>query len=677
MKNYSRIKIIFSIALLTFSGPLPKSWAMGGVGTGGGNPMLLSQVDVSSQLLNFAQKIESNHAQVAQSLKKMLKEKRIFAYEGNCKIVEFPDSAQHPRRYWYAKLSDQRVVVDKSLFQLSTEKQLQILTELSLSKREISEKLITTEMSKTGNVAGAIQKIREQVTEPLFQKWIIEAFNNELDKANFFQIPESCFIPANNQSATFLKEGHLIGVRGFTRMTPGANIYFSSEVLSYGELDLTHVIAAELGHHLPIGQEAANEATVDALASVITMGNQSIQSKAIMTDLGAKLLIYNIFARKNIELPNVTEGTEKDTKTKIKGEIPPAIMKLRSFLESEKINRAARSVFNGFNELFGEITMSRLRDCSETYWLYSFVEYDRSVKDEFKRRAPTEMEEIMMNLYGLDRQFCRMVNNVFGKTFIEYGGYGTSYLESAEEKCQEPNTSWQPEPVEGSRISEKKKKKLKELDYRIHSFKKILCEGVNQYSHETPFQGTAAERELILAVVGGDVVKVGKLLQAGVNPNTRDTRMKYNIDYDRNPQDFRVYFREYATSKKENSLLFKTFAHLARVNNEPDQKYSRIIELLLAAGANPETFMESLLSSISSSEPLSSQAEYHYLLLVRKYTKTKLYLGPIMRDFHVCNKELMSILVPISADLNDSDMVRRYFDDDPVRTIGEAKKTCR
>lgn len=564
MKNLS----VFSQITMAISFTVAPICAFaGGAGPGGGGPLLLAAKNVNAEIRKFS---ETNPA-----LEKMITQNTLIGFAGDCKITGFTAQSSKPQRLWYITLKNGRTIVDPQLFKESQKKQINVVTALAEGKDSPAENLNVYDLPKKGEVANAIASIRAELkNSKLFEAWIKDTFYLELDQTRFYTISEKCFVNANNQSDSLLEKGKIVSVRGFTQTTAFADIYFSSEVSTYQELGLKHIIAAELGHHLPIGPEASNETTVDALAAVIALGSDSIDSKAIMFNLAGKLLIHRILAKANIQVPDITTSVHKEDLTPITGPTPLVIENLRNFLKSDELALAAQDVFNGFNNLWGEVKFVTLRDCDMSYWLYAGVSYDQMVKKTFEKRAPTEMEEVLLNLSQLDRHFCPAVNHVFGKTFIEYGGYGTSYLSSAERDCLLRETKPEkPYIVTGQSISNQKRNELMNLNQKIEAFKDLLCPAVKKfYSWGLPFRGTVQERQLILAVIGEDVSAVESLLKAGVSPHIRDSRETIDSDYHRG-KNFSVYYHSYSYNK---SLI-----SLSRDKN--------IENLLIQYGAEPES----------------------------------------------------------------------------------------
>jgi hypothetical protein len=574
MRASSNFKLVSSLLVLAFFGPLSISLA-GGIGTGGGDPVLLKQVDVRSDVRKFAKKIEVMYPEFSAQIANLANSTKILSFEGRCGIVEIRDDV--PKRTNFLRLKDGTIILNPSVFELSLQDQERILYGLIDSSRATVHPLQVTEIRKTGRIKIALDNIREQLNSKIFQSWLSTAYNEELDRSKFYLIsePDRCFVNANNQAPNLLDQGYVVGVRGFTQAKAGANIYFSNEILDYGQLGMLHLIAAEVGHHLPIGKEAENEATVDALAAVLTVGAESIDSQATMFNLQSKLMFLNIFAKNNIELPDVTQPTEHERKDKIIGEIPPAIRDLRAFLQTEEVANRARWVFNGFNRLLGEIKMSSLRDCGFSSYFYAGVHYDRMVNRTFETRKPTEMEEIKLQLSRLDSEFCGLVNDVFGKTFIEYDGYGTSYLSHAEKECLALEPNWRRTiDLKGVKISAQKRENLSFLDQHIYAFKKVLCEGVlKYYSRGTPFRGTDLEREMILAVIAGDASKVRELLKLGVSRDLKDSREKYDEDYQREGE-FGVFFRTYVSNESLSKIAEDALIHPG------NERFSEVLKLL-------------------------------------------------------------------------------------------------
>jgi hypothetical protein len=572
------MKLLKSISMLMILAFCP-FLAAGPGGSSGGQPRLIDQISVADKITQLTSAIKTDHPKLAEWLQEASAKNKIVGFAGSCKIVDFPSvQSEQPRRYWYFQMGE-KTVIDPQFFQLSMERKVKILSDLAESgfagDQAASDPISFKEIAISERVQTALELLRNRLAGSLFEKWIANSYTEEMKTAKLYGTQESCFVTRDNQVESVFQNHQIIAVRAFTQARPGAAVYFSTAIDSYENSDLAHVIASELGHHLPIGSLAKDETVVNNLAAILILGNESTESRVLMSELRSRLLVSHLLYKNGIRLPEIVEGSAAEEKIKIKGEIPKPIQRLRYFFRSEKMKIASLSVLDGFNELLGDVKLTSLRSCATSYWLYSGVEYDRTVKGGFQQREPTEMEEIKMNLYQLDNRFCSLVNNVFGKTFIEYSGYGTSWLDHAEVSCM---SGTRPADIKGKHISNEKLNELRDLDRKITSFKSVLCDGFTKiYSNGIAFQGTQMDREMILAVEAGNVARVREYLKAGVSPNLKDTRVKYNQDFDRGA-DFSTYWTTYSTGK---SLI--QIADWRRLSGDT-ARFDEIIGVLLDAG---------------------------------------------------------------------------------------------
>ncbi len=621
----------------------------GGNSGGGGKPMLLEQV---SQVLPG----------VSQT---------VVTYRRSCQIINLTGKDENPQRVWFLRAQD-RVILDPEVFKLPRIEQEKIFADLSRNVPVVKEQVLAQEILKTGKFAKALNSLKFELTSHSYLPWLAQALVDDIRVSRFYEIPGDCFILANNQNPSVLKDGKIVGVRAFTRFRAGANVYFSSSVKNYEQLDLVHVIASELGHHLPVGKAAEDESVVNALANVLVMGFDSVESQAILSALLPKLIVWNVAFKTHFKVKERIESSVPSDMIQIKGKIPQPLLNLRNFLNSPEIQEAALTVLNGFNDLLGDTYMESMRSCSMSFMLYGGVEYDRTVLGTFEKRAPTELEQIKMDLYPMDRRFCFQLNNIFGPAFLEYDGYGQSSLRAGENYCLENEFHPEPEPiVDPKNLSPQKLSELTELNHKITSFHSKLCRGVlKHYSMGIPFAGTLEERKLILAVIGNDVASVEKYFRAGVNPNLKDTRKSYDRKYN-NGRDFTVSI---ADDSRDESLMELALSSFSAMKFAPHTL--QVVSLLIDAGADPMPLFDKLINSYNQ-DPLTSRREYPLLLILEKANVSGVKIRSLINKRNVCDHEIFPRPQAMASDIGDDVVIREYETWGEWRKIGDIKQQCR